>query len=149
MRPVAQGRPGTTVIPTGWSAAHRPVVDGTQTATCTIRKPGGTRGPFDQTTGEYQITPNPAHYDGPCRLQMMPALEQNPVTGDEQVPTATYLVTIPWDASPELAVDDVVTFIDPGPEGDPTLAGVAMRVRSFSRGSLTWERDIYVTDNLS
>jgi Family of unknown function (DUF6093) len=149
MRPVAKGRPGTTVIPIGWSAAHRPVVEGTQTAACTFRQPGGTRGPFNQTTGEYEITPNPAHYTGQCRVQMMPALEQDPVTGDEQVPTTTYLVTIGWDAAPDLAVDDLFTVSDAGPNGDPTLAGRDMRVRSFARGSLTWERDIYVTDNLS
>jgi hypothetical protein len=47
----ALGRPGTPVIPAGWQQAHGAVVAKTWTVPCEIRHPGGTKGPFDPTTG--------------------------------------------------------------------------------------------------
>lgn len=149
MRPVAFGRPGTEVIPTGWSAAHRPTTEGTHTSVCTIRHPGRTVGAFDPATGTYPGLARAGHYTGPCRVQRLPALEQTPEVADEQVPTVGYIVAVAWDAAPGVAVGDVVTITSPGPNGDPTLAGVDLVVGSFARGSLSWERVLRCTENQS
>lgn len=143
----AAGRPGTPVIPTAWAAGHRPVVEKTFTAVCEIRRPGGTS-IFDPVTGTNTITPNAAHYTGPCRVQVLPALEQEAVTGAQEVTTLGYRVSITHDAAPTLKVDDLVKISTVDDNGDPTLIGRSLPVRSFARGSLAWERDIYVTDNL-
>lgn len=148
-RPVrSQGRPGTSVIPSTWSAGHRPVVNATHTGTCTIRHPGGTPGVFDPVTGETPVTPYTPHYVGACRVQVMPALEQEIVTGGQEVTMVGYRVTIRYDAADDLAVGDLLTITGVDDNGDPALVGVTMRVDSFERGSLAWERVIHATDNL-
>lgn len=142
------GRAGTPVIPANWSAGHRPLVEATFTADCEIRKPGGTPGGFNSTTGETTTTPFAAHYTGGCRVQVLPALEQEAVTGAQEVTTVGYRVTIAYDAAPQLAVDDLVKITAVDGNGDPTLVGRTLKVASFARGSLAWERDIQVTDHL-
>lgn len=137
-----------SVIGAAWSAHHRPVVAGTLTATCEIRHPGGTQGDFDPTTGTRPTTPHPAHYAGPCRVQVLPALEQEALTGDQQVTTVGYRVTITYDDAPELDVDDLVKITAVDDNGDPTLVGQVLKVQSFARGSLAWERDISCVDDL-
>jgi len=146
-RPQHHGRPGTPVIPFTWSAGHRPIVEATFTAECQIRHPGGTP-TFDPGTGTTTTLPLAPHYTGGCRVQVLPALEQEAVTGDQEVTTLGYRITVAYDAAGELAVDDLVKFTTVDDNGDPTMVGRTMRVRSFARGSLAWERDIYCTDSL-
>lgn len=144
----AQGRPGTPVLPAAWSAGHRPVVEATYTAACEIRHPGGTAPTFNATTGASSSTPNAAHYAGPCDVEVLPALEQAAVTGDQQVTTLGYRVTVAYDAAPQLKVGDLVKITAVDDNGDPTLVGQVLKVQSFARGSVAWERYIYVVDDL-
>ncbi|HEY1118755.1 MAG TPA: DUF6093 family protein, partial [Acidimicrobiales bacterium] len=139
----AHGRPGTPVLPAGWSAGHRPVVEATFTASCEIRHKGTVAGGINQTTGETTRTPNAPHYTGPCTVQVLPALEQAAVTGDQEVTTLGYRVTITYDAAPALKVDDLVKITAVDDNADPTLVGHDLLVQSFVRGSVSWERDIY------
>lgn len=144
----AHGRPGTPVIPANWSAGHRPVVEATFGGVCEIRPPGGTPGVFDPVTGTRPSTPHPAHYTGPCTVQVLPALEQESVTGDQEVTTLGYRVTVAYDAAPQLDVDDLVKITAVDDNGDPTLVARVLKVQSFVRGTVAWERDIYCVDDL-
>lgn len=144
----AQGRPGTPVMPADWSAGHRPVVEAAFTASCEIRHPGGSSTSIDPVTGQTVRTPFPAHYAGPCSVEILHALEQEALTGDQQVTTLGYRVTITFDAAPQLRVDDLVKITAVDDNGDPTLVGQALKVQSFARGSLAWERDINCVDDL-
>jgi hypothetical protein len=150
MRPVAQGRPGTEVIPTGWSDAHRPVVDQTHVSVCSIRHPGGTAGTFDPDTLQYVGgTANAAHFAGPCRVEDLPADEQFRVVADEQIPLVGYVVILAYDAAPAAKVDDIVTITTVDDNGDPTLVGKQLVVDSIKRSSLAWERVLICTENQS
>lgn len=149
MRPTqATGRPGTPVIPDGWAKAHRTVAVKTMTATCTIRRPGGTKGAFNSTTGTYPITPNAPHYTGPCRIQVLPIMSGQRDTAEEQITVAGYLVTVELDASAETLVDDVLTVTAPGDNGDPLLLDRDLVVSGIALGSLAWERDLTCIDSL-
>lgn len=142
------GRPGTEVLPAAWSTGHRPAVEAALTAACSIRHPGGTAGGFNATTGASTTTPFAAHYAGPCSVEVLPALEQAAVTGDQQVTTLGYRVTVAYDAAPALKVGDLVTITAVDANGDPSLVGQVLKVQSFARGSVAWERDIYAVDDM-
>ena len=153
MRPVAQGRPGTEVIPAGWSADHRPVVKGTFTATVAIRHPGGTQGAFDPETGTYPNTPHPAHYgagatEPNARIQVQPIFSGERDTAGQLVSVAGYLVVVDRDTSTATAVGDIckVTAVDDN--GDPSLVNRELTVSGVARGSLAWERDLTCLDDL-
>lgn len=137
-----------SVIPVDWSAHHRGIVEATFTGECEIRRPGGTPGVFDPVTGTTPVTPHPVHYAGGCRVQVLPALEQEAVTGGQEVTTLGYRITVAYDAAAQLAVDDLIKLTALDDNGDPTLVGRTLKVRSFARGTLAWERDIYATDSL-
>lgn len=150
----AQGRPSTAVIPAGWSAGHRPVIAKTLTGTCEIRRPGGVAGAFDPDLGYAPVTPHAPHHAGPCRVQVLPALEQERVTGGQDVTLVGYQVTVEWDATVEppddtSLVDQLVKVTAVDGNGDPSLVGRELTVRSVMRGSLAWERDLICTDNLA
>lgn len=147
MRPVAQGRPGTEVIPAGWSAAHQPVLDKTHGATVSLRRPGGTKGDFDRDTGKWEITPNAAYLeDQAARVQVMPTQDQETVTGGQSVTTLAYAVQLNADVAITedngVRLKDVLTVTAVDDNGDPELVGTEMVVASFESGSLHWERRI-------
>ncbi len=148
MRRHHHGSGRLAVIPKDWSAAHRPVAEGRFTATCQIRKPGGTTGDFDPATGTRPTTPYAAHYTGPCSVQVLPALEQEAVTGTQEITTVGYRVSIAHDVASALAVDDLVKITTVDDNGDATLVERTLKVRSFTRGSLAWERDLICSDSL-
>lgn len=145
--------PNHRVIPAGWSAHHRPVVNDTFGATIAVRRPGGTPGEFDPETGQTTTTPHDAHYTGGARIQVLPALDQERVTGDQEVTTLGYRVAVAHDAAVEPADGTsvvgclvLVTAVDAN--GDASLVGRTLTVESLERGSLAWERDLIVTDRL-
>lgn len=149
MRPTqSTGRPGTPVIPPNWTEAPRTVAVKTMTATCTIRRPGGTQGAFDATTGTYPTTPHTPHYTGPCRVQVQPIFSGQRDTADQQVTVAGYLVVVELEGSDETGVDDVVKITSPGEHGDPAMLDREMVVSGIAVGSLAWERDLTCIDNL-
>lgn len=139
---------GTGVIGPDWSRAHRAAASGTHTAGCSIRHQGSTTGPIDPATGVRSSTANPAHYTGSCAVTQLPA-DQTPEAGEETVPTTVYIVALDWDAAPATRVGDIVTVTGAGPNGDPTLTGVHLRVDSIARDSLAWERVLRCSENQS
>lgn len=137
----SQGRPGTAVIPSGWAEGHRPVVDKTGTAACTIRVPGTVQG-WDDTTEQNESTPNAAYYTGSCRVQSLATqARQVTVAGDPET-IASHLVVVPATISP--ATNDLVKVTA---SGDTLLDGRVLRVVQVVYGSLRFERDLFCVLN--
>lgn len=134
-------------IPEDWSDHHRPVLAGTHTATVTLRRPGGTPGAFNPTTGTYPSTPFTAYYTGAARVQILNPAEQERLAGEQEVSTLRYSVTLDHEVT-GVQLDDLcrVTVVDDN--GDTELVGRDLVVESIERGSLHWERRLVCTDNL-
>lgn len=118
------------------------------TAQCTIRRPGGTRGPFDNSTGTYPVTPATPHYTGDCRVEVLPLADQRVNTAEETVTQIKYLVIVDLDTSTDVHVDDLVTLTADLENGDPLLVGRPVQVQSFSRGAMPWQRNLICSDLL-
>lgn len=142
---VGSGR--RAVIPEDWSAHHRGVVAETHTATITLRRPGGTRGAFDDATGTWAITPYPTYYDGPARVQVLDAGEQERVAGEQEISTLGYAVMLDHELV-GMQLQDLVTVTAIDDNGDAWLVGRELTVTSIESGSLHWERRLLCTDNL-
>jgi hypothetical protein len=134
-------RPGSRVIPAGWEARHRPVAEGTFTATITFRRPSGAAA-FDPATGT-GTRPATVIYSGPCRIQELPR-EHTTIAAAERITWRRYRVSLTIQAT-GLRLDDVGT-VDTAT--DPSLVGRGLRVIDVERGSLTFQRDLTCTDNL-
>ncbi len=119
----------------------------TRTASCEIRDPGGTKGPFNETTGTYPTVPFPPHFTGTARVQQLNAQDMAKLVAEQQVTETGYLVVVDLSAD-QVKVGDVVTITTLDDNGDPALVDHELVVRSFGRGSLAWERDLICSDNL-
>lgn len=136
-----------TVIPADWSAHHRGAVLGTMTATVEIRHVGSS-GAIDPETGKRTSTALDAHYTGGARVQAQPAMGSERESAAQQVTIAGYLVTVELEASEACKVGDVLKVTAVDDNGDPALVGRQFRVDAVTYGSLAWERDLIVLDNL-
>lgn len=136
--------------PEDWLGGGR-VVDSADiwTATCTVRHPGGERGAFDTSAGTYPMVPFDPHYSGDCWIYPLSTRgDQLQESAEEILTELGYLVAVDLDTSLETAVGDLVT-IGAGTHGDPALVGRTLQVRTFSRGPLTWQRNLICTDFLA
>lgn len=142
MRPVATGRPGTEVIPTGWAAAHQTPVEGTMTAArCSLRRPGTTTA-WDEASQSTVTTPLPPYAaDVPCRVQALNTAASDVQTAEQTITVAGYLVAVPAD----VAGVEVNDLVDITLSDDPDLTGAALQVDSVARGSHRFERDLFCT----
>lgn len=150
----SQGRPGTPVIPVIWDS-HRPVVEKTFGANIAMRRPGGTQtGPFDKTLGYAPITPYAAHFTGPSRMQVLPRADQKDLVAGMEVDVVGYQVAVAVDAAiappdDSTIVGCVVLVNAVDRNGDASLVGRELIVRSLARGSTVWERHLICTDKLN
>ena len=136
--------PGSKVIPSGWSAHHQPVAEGTMTGACTIRDPKATvTGPFDPDTGTFPKAPAPPYYTGACRAQQQ-RQPQEATTGGEEITTHDYLVPVPASVT-GVKLGHVVKITA---AVDASLVGRVLQVTDIQRGSEIWERDLICIDHL-
>lgn len=136
-----------SVIPTDWSAHHRPAANSTHTATVQLRRPGGVQGEFDRVTGTTPVTPYPPYYEGAARIQLLPSETQEVEAAEQEVSLARYAVMLDA-AVTGFALEDLcqVTAVDDN--GDAWLVGRELTVYAFESGSLHWERRLLCRDNL-
>ncbi|HEY3559658.1 MAG TPA: DUF6093 family protein [Kribbella sp.] len=133
---------GARVIPAGWEAHHRPVLETTWTATITFRRHTG-EPTFDPATGSTSRA-SVIVYSGPCRIQDHETNAAGAtVAAGERITSHTYRVSLPVEA--DLALDDIGT-VDTA--NDPTLPGRELLVTDVQRGSLLFQRDLLAVDNL-
>jgi hypothetical protein len=142
--------PGSRVIPAGWQTHHRPVVEGTWTAWCTIDAPGTGQGTWNDETKQYDPPARVVlHVQVPCRVQQLTQPQAADV-GTQQVSSHDYLIVVPASIT-DAAVDHHVTLTgsrDQTDPVDPSLIGRPLVVTDVQRGSLLWERDLIAIDNL-
>lgn len=133
---------GSRVIPDGWEARHRPVLETTWTATITFRRYTGAS-THDPVTGSTSRD-STVVYAGPCRIQHHETTSAgSTIAAAEKVTTHDYQVSGP--VGMDLQRDDFGT-VDTA--NDPTLAGRQLIVTDIQRGSLLFQRDVMCTDNL-
>jgi hypothetical protein len=137
--------PNTRVIPTGWSAHHRPVAEGGMTAEGTITRAAstGTVAVFDEAAG-VSVPPTPTVvYQGVLRLQRSGADEHQITVAGREVTIRDYTVSYPTNGQPSQA-NDVLTITSC--DDNPGLAGEKLRIRDARIGSLVWQRD-YIAEH--
>jgi len=134
-------RPGSRVIPAGWEAYHRPVLETTRTATITFRRFSGPP-VFDPETGSTS-RPKDVVYSGEFRVQEHQVSSHETDAAAQQVTTHAYQVSGAVDV--DLGIGDMGT-VDAC--NDPTLVGCELLVTDIQRGSLLFERTFTCTDDL-
>lgn len=140
MRPVAQGRPDTEVIPTGWEEAHRPVVDKTRTAACELRMPGTTQvwSPEQDQMVDVPLMP---YWTGLARVQdLTDNVGANSIVAEDDPMTLRFLVVV--GAEVTAREGDVVRVTD---AGDPMMNPLTLTVSRVVIGTERFERDLYCT----
>lgn len=137
------GRPGTQVIPAGWAVGQRPVAQGTMTAAIALRVPGGTKGPFNPTTGTYPVVPHPVYATARCRVQALTNVPRQVDAAEDEVTVSAYLVTVPA-GTLGLQVGHVGVVTG---SGDALLDGRELKVDDIIRGTLLVERDLLCSLN--
>jgi len=139
VRPVAQGRPGTQVIPTGWAAAHQPVIEGTLTAaTVELRDPNMRSTAWNEGSQQVETSLAGPYWTGGARIQILAQQGRQPVVAEDQESVANYLIVVP--ASVNASEGHRVKVIA---SDDPALTGKSLRVMSVARGSHRFERDLF------
>jgi len=135
------------VIPIGWEAHHRPVAESTQTAWCRITRDGTGPGTWNESKNQYDPPPRETVYGQlSCRIQEL-SLPQRQQTGQQQVSSRDYRISVLITALAVL-VGDVVEVTGGDATLDPSLIGRPLVVTDIQRGSLTWQRDLIAIDNL-
>jgi hypothetical protein len=138
-------RPGSQVIPAGWSAHHQPVAEGTMTARCTIDRAGDGPPVWNDDTGAYDPIPRVVlHADVPCRIQQW----KQPLVADvgqQELTTHHYLIPVPVYITDVAVGQQVLVTTNPD---DPSLVGRRLDITDVQRGSLAWERDLVCLDHL-
>lgn len=138
----------TVVIPAGWSAHHRPVSTGGQTATCSIRQLGGTGKSFNSTTGTTTSTPNTPYVTSvPCRVNEASPAATAALFGEQYVSSVTAIVTLDWTVAGDVdvQVDDILTVTAADDNASTQLVDRVFRVVAVQVGSLEWERVVGCT----
>jgi len=138
--------PGTSVIPGGWDAHHRPVAEGAQTSTGRAYR-FNSAGVFNEDTGKTEyFEPVPVYGTveaaAPMRI-VRDGVDTRVVIGEREIIQQSYIVTLPADAA-EILVNDMIVAEN---ASDPLLPGKELYVRDIRYGSQVWERDL-VCDNI-
>lgn len=138
--------PNTRVIHPDWAARHRPTATGTMTATIAWRHPDQTQTGFDDETGRPTFGPSDAYFEGPARVQAMSTNAQQTLVAEQDITQQAYLVSVEWDAATDVGTgfraDDIGDVVAVDDNGNPTLVGKALTVRSVIEGSLAFQRDL-------
>jgi hypothetical protein len=138
-------RPGSQVIPAGWSAHHRPVAEKTFTARCTIDRAGTGAPVWNATTNAYDPPARVVlHTNLECRVQHWRKFAQVDTVGEQRVSTHEYLVQVPITVT-DVELDQQVR-IDACE--DASFVGKRIVVTDIHRGSLMWDRALLCIDNL-
>jgi hypothetical protein len=137
-----RGRPGSAVIPDGWSAHHRPIPEGASTGRCRVVRTGGDS-TYDRATNTATTATATVVYPlGACRIQRKITQSGERTTADALRAQTSYEVTLDHPAT-GVQVGDRVDSITAGE--DPDLTGRTLTVREVTRGTLAWSRILTCT----
>lgn len=135
----AQGRPGTVVIPADWGAAHAKVIErAIATASSVGIGPAGGESHWDEGLGRTVTAAAAPVYSGTAELMVVTDTTRALTVVEDPVKQRVYEITLPYDASALIEVDQVV-FVAAG-DPDPMLAGRDLRVAQIEHGSRRFSR---------
>lgn len=135
------------VIPGDWEAHHIPTVDRTrQMASVLLSGPaeGEYRYVYDPVTETSVLNVGSEIWSGMIRLQRMERGGGGQESGGQTVTTADYLAVLPEPVNAAV----VGCYVRLGIGSDEQIDGTLMRVSDVLKGSLRWERDLILTENL-
>lgn len=139
--------PATRVIHPDWSPHHRATAESTMTVGVRITRAGTGEGTYNPGTGQTD-PPAPTEVAAcQARIQARTAGDRIARVGDQTVTLRGYLVPVPVDAG-DIRVDDRIEVTSVGPDEDPQLLGLQLRVLDVLYGSQVWERDLICEDDL-
>jgi hypothetical protein len=101
------------------------------------------KGPLNQSTGQYPITPGALKYSGKAKLQTTDTIGNKGDAAERVVMTTRFELHLPMSA-PAAAVDDVWTMTSS--ELDPELVGRRFRVASLVHKSFMTARRLAVEE---
>lgn len=141
-------RPGLAVIPTGWEQHHKPVADGTRTATVELWSGpiGGPEWLYDRAAKTEVRNHGTRLHPGvtiTARVQRLRE-EDDATAGQQDIATRRYLITLDRDLADALTLTGRVRVVD----CDPYLDGRYLSIVDIQGGSLRFERDLICLDNL-
>lgn len=135
------------VIPAAWEAHHIPTVDRTRQMGATLYAgpaEGEDRYVYDPVTETSVLNVGSEIWSGTIRLQRMERGGGGQESGGQTVTTADYLAVLPESVNGAV----VGAYIRLGDGSDEQIDGTLMRVSDVLKGSLRWERDLLLTENL-
>lgn len=132
--------PGWNVIPPNWSEHHRPVVEGTLTAECTILRDVDGPPPYPRPPG---WVAQETLWTGQCRLQELKR-ENSTTPGLQPTETRQYLIVLPFQSAQGVALPVLRT----GERGDVVrVANRDFNLKQSMAGSELWENDFIAVEN--
>lgn len=129
--------PRGKVIPGGWAAYHRPVANGTMTATLTIYAPDTST--YDEDARMNVPSNGTERWSGKGRIQQH-NFESNFIVGGQEIRSRAYLVAVDAEVN-NVEVNDVVRVSS---LNDQDL--FEMVVMSVEKGSERFQRDLICLD---
>lgn len=102
------------------------------TESCTITRAGTGAQTYNPVNDTFSEPARSTIYSGPCRIKAPTGGDRHVNAGEDTYTLDTYIVSIPVSATEFLPDDHVVVA---SPATDPTLAGMALRVRAVTAGS--------------
>ncbi len=134
------------VVPGDWEAHHIPTVDRTRQIDAMLYSGpsyGEDRYVYDPETDSEQLNTGTLLWEGMIRLQRMERGGGGQESGGQTVTTGDYLGVLP-DPIPVVTVGMYVAILGPS----ALEQGTILRVADVIKGSLRWERDLVLTENL-
>lgn len=139
----AQGRPGTVVIPDGWSEAHAHVIDRTLASTIKIGL-ASTEPVWNDGRGQSETVVVDPVFDGPASLMVVSDTARALTVVEEPIKSRVYDITLSLaQAGADLVAvghQVSVTACD-----DAGLEGKSLRVAAIERGTRRFSRVLLAT----
>lgn len=90
----------------------RALAESLMTDTCTITRAGVGKGPWNESTGQYDSPAPTTVYSGKCRVQIMSGIPASrPTTGDRSTTLQETVLQLPVTSTESIAVNDVATIV--------------------------------------
>lgn len=124
----------------------REVAEDNMRDSCTITRPGTGKGPWNDTTGEYDPPPRATIYTGKCRVQIQSDNATDNEAGEREGSTQTYVLQLPVLTSGDVAVNDVAELTEC--VNDPSLIGRMFTVKGRHGKSQATARRLRVEEGV-
>lgn len=135
----SQGRPGTPVVPAGWSTSHGAVIARALTAATVAIGPNGGTTAWNEGTGQTETTAAAAVYEGAASVMAVSDTARILTAVADPTSTRVYDVTLPLAGTgvDNIRPDHVITVTACD---DAQLVGKTLSISGIERGSARFSR---------